>query len=48
MTTISIQPIDRTVLGDTTPGQNGHGSNDNKGVLHIPQISINRASKSDY
>ena len=31
----SICPID-TTLGDTTPGQSVPGSDDNKGVLHIP------------
>ena len=35
----SIWPIDRTLSGATTLGQNGLGSNGNKGVLHIPQIS---------
>ena len=32
-----IQQIDRTLSGGTTPGQSGPGSDDNKGVLHIPQ-----------
>ena len=44
----SIWPIDRTQLGATTPGQNGPRSNDNQGVLHIPQkSSITETSPSD-
>ena len=35
----SISPIDRTLLGVTTPGQSGPGSNSNDEVLHIPQSS---------
>ena len=35
----SIQPIDRTLSGATILGQNGPGSNGNKGELHIPQSS---------
>ena len=35
----SIWLIDRTLSGATTPGQNGPGSNDNEGVLCIPQNS---------
>ena len=37
-----------TLSGVTTPGQVGHGSDRNKGVLHIPQRpSITRTSPSD-
>ena len=37
-----------TKSGATTPGQSGHGSDGNKGVLHIPQSSsIIGASLSD-
>ena len=44
----SIQPIDRALSGATTPGQRGHGSNSNKGMLHIPQSpSIAGTSPSD-
>ena len=43
----SIWPMDRTLSGTTTLGQNGPGSNDNEGVLHIPQISKTDASPSD-
>ena len=32
----SIWLIDRTLSGATTPGQSGPGSDDNEGVLHIP------------
>ena len=35
----SIWPIDRTLSGATIPSQCGPGSDDNEGVLHIPQIS---------
>ena len=35
----SIQPIDRTLSGATTPGQSGPGSDGNEGVLCIPQSS---------
>ena len=34
-----IWPLDSTISGVTTPGQNGPGSNGNKGVLCIPQSS---------
>ena len=45
----SIWPIDRTITGATTPGQNGPGSYDNERVLRIPQSSsITGASPSDY
>ena len=44
----SIWPIDRTLLGATTPGQSGPGSNGNEGVLRILQSSrIIRALPSD-
>ena len=33
----SIWSINRTLLGTTTPGQSGSGSNGNEGVLQIPQ-----------
>ena len=36
-----------TLSGTTTPGQNEPGSNDNEGVLHIPQITKARASPPD-
>ena len=43
-----IWPIDRTLLGATTPGQSGLGSNGNKEVFCIPQSSrITGASPSD-
>ena len=44
----SIRPIDRTLLGATTPDQSGPRSNGNKGVLYIPQNSnITESSPSD-
>ena len=44
----SIEPIDRALSGATTPGQSGPGSDDNEGVLHIPQSSsIAGTSPSD-
>ena len=44
----SIWPIDRTLSGATTPGQSGPESNNNEGVLCIPQSSsITEASPSD-
>ena len=44
----SIWSIDRALSGSTTPGQSGHGSNGNEGVLCIPQSSsITGASPSD-
>ena len=42
-----VLPIDRFLSGATTPGQSGPGSNGNKGVLHIPQMSKAGASPSD-
>ena len=45
----SIWPVDRTLSGATTPSQSGPGSDDNKGVLRIPQSSsITGTSQSDY
>ena len=38
MSNSSIQPIDGTLSGITTPGQSGLGNNGNEGVLDIPQI----------
>ena len=43
----SIWPQNRTLLGATTSGQSGPGSNDNEGILYIPQISKTRSSPSD-
>ena len=44
----SIWPIDRTLSGDTNPGQNGNESDDNESVLCSHQISsIAGASLSD-
>ena len=44
----SIWPIDRTLLGATTPCQSGHGRDSNEMVLCIPQIfSITGAPPSD-
>ena len=39
MSNNSIWPIDRNQSGATTPGQSGPGSNGNKSVLYISQIS---------
>ena len=36
-----------TLTGTTNPGQSGHGSNGNEGVLHILQSSRASASTSD-
>ena len=47
MSNSSIWPIDKTLSGATTQGQNGPGSNDNEKVLHIPQSSRTGASLSD-
>ena len=45
----SVWPIDKALLGATTPGQSGPGSDGNKGVLRIPQSSrFTEASPSDY
>ena len=44
----SIWPIDRTLLGETTPDQSGPGSDGNERVLYIPQSSsITGTSPSD-
>ena len=44
----SIGTIDRTLLGATTPGQSGPGSDGNEGVLCITQrFSITGTSISD-
>ena len=44
----SIWPIDRTLLGATTLGQSGPGSDSNGGILHIPpNSSITETSPSD-
>ena len=39
--------MDMTLSGDTSPGQSGTESNENKGVLHIPQIYKAGALPSD-
>ena len=45
----SIQSIDRSLSGATTLGQSGPESDDNDGVLCIPQsFSVTEASPSDY
>ena len=36
----SIWPMDWTLSGTITPDQSGPGSNDDEGVLHIPQSSM--------
>ena len=33
----STRPIDKSLSGATTPGENGPGSDGNKGVLRVPQ-----------
>ena len=44
----STWPIDRTLLGNTTLGPSEPGSNDNEGILRIPQSSsISGAQLSD-
>ena len=35
-------PIDETLQGTTTQSQSGPGSNDNEGILNIPQSSRTR------
>ena len=47
MTNCSFLPIDRTLLGVTTPSQNGPGNDGNEGILRIPQSSMTRASQPD-
>ena len=45
----SIWPIDKTLSNANTPAKSWPGSDENEGLLHIPQISsINRTSPSDY
>ena len=45
---ISLLPIDKTLLGATTPGQSWPGSDGKKGLSHIPQSSsITRAFPLD-
>ena len=44
----SIWLIDKTLSVATIPRQSGPGSNGNERVLHIPQISKDGASPSDY
>ena len=39
--------IELTRTGTTTPDQNGHRSNGNKKILHIPQSPKNEASPLD-
>ena len=44
----SIQPIDRTLSGATTPDQCGPGNDGNEEEFHIPQSScVNGTSPSD-
>ena len=38
MSNSSFLPIDRTLLGATTPGQSGSGNDGNEGVLYIPAL----------
>ena len=47
MSNISILPIDRTLLGATTPGQSEPGGNGNKRVLCILQSSSITGTSSD-
>ena len=44
---ITIWLIDVTLTGTTPLGQSGPGSNENEGVLHIPQSSRTGASPSN-
>ena len=49
MSNTSFWPIEKTLSRANTPGQSGHGSDGNKEVLRISQVSsINVASPSDY
>ena len=41
-----IGPIDRTLSGGSTSGQNGPGSDGNEGVLRIPQSYWNNIIRS--
>ena len=43
----SIWSIDETLIGTTTQGQSGPGSNGSEGELHIHQSSRSGASPSD-
>ena len=43
----SIWPIDRKLTWISTLGQSGPGSNGNKSVLHISEISRNESSPLD-
>ena len=43
----SVLAIDRTLLGAITPGQSGPGSNNNKMVLYIRQVSRTSVSPSN-
>ena len=43
-----MRPINKTLSGITTPGPSGTESNENEGVLHIPEISKAGASLSNY
>ena len=43
----TIWPIEATLTDDNNPGEDGRGSNFNKGVLHIPQNSQTGTSPSD-
>ena len=47
MSNCSIRSIDRNISGATNPCQNGPGSNDNEGVLLIPQSSRDVTTPSD-
>ena len=47
MSNSSIWSIERALSGATIPGQSGPGSDDNEGVLHIPQSSRTGALPSD-
>ena len=42
-----MKPINGTQTGTTTSGQSEPWSNDNEGVLHIPQISRTGTSPLD-
>ena len=46
-TKASIQPIDKTLSGVTTPGQSGSGGNDNEGLLDLSRSSKTEASIFD-
>ena len=53
MSNSSIWPIERTLLGATTPSQSGSGSDDKEEVLHIPHnvtsvVYLVRANPSYY